>query len=106
MLAKIAHVNGGAIVPAIHVLDPLIHTARQPYCKDLACPCQADRKPRHRFTKEEARRGGKRRQQLPNAHQHQQMAYETLKWRKPGVALWIYEQRIKPRYQRDGSPED
>jgi hypothetical protein len=106
MLIKVARVDAGVIIPAIPMLDPPLHRPYRPYCKDSTCPCQGDRRPRHTFTKEEARRGGQHRQQLPGAHRHQQAAYEALKWRRPDMALLIYRERILPRYRRDGSPED
>jgi hypothetical protein len=61
---------------------------------------------RHQFTPEERRRGGKRRQQRQDAREHQRYAYQMLQLRKPGVAMFIYEQIIKPRYKREGSPEE
>ncbi len=61
MLKKIARVDAGAIIPVVLMEDPILHTARRPFCKDATCPCQADRNPRYVLTHEDRRRGGQRR---------------------------------------------
>ena len=55
---------------------------------------------RHQFTDAQRKLGGQRRQQRPDAQQHQEYAYYMLQLRKPGVAMWIYQTRVRPHMQR------
>ena len=50
----------------------------------------------HKFTLDEARKGGKARQQLPDAQAHQEYAFERLKATRPDCWRWIYKNRVKP----------
>lgn len=50
----------------------------------------------HKFTHEEAVKGGKARQQLPDAQEHQEKAFEQLKAKRPDCWRWIYRNRVKP----------
>ena len=55
--------------------------------------------PRHQFTREEARLGGKKRAAMPGFAQHQSDAFEMLKARRPDCWRWIYKHRVKPYMQ-------
>lgn len=55
---------------------------------------------RHVFTQEERLRGGQNRMKREDAQQHQEHAYQMLQLKNPGVAMWIYEQKVKPHMQR------
>ena len=51
---------------------------------------------RHELTQEERRRGGQNRAKLPDFSEHCKNAYQMLQIKRPGVALYIYRQKIAP----------
>lgn len=50
----------------------------------------------HTFTREERKKGGQNRQKLPDAQQHQERAFESLKAKRPDCWRWIYKHRVRP----------
>ena len=62
------------------------------------------KKPRHVLTQEERSRGGKKggktRASQPDFIDMCQWGYFCLQIKRPDVAMWIYENRVKPHMQR------
>ncbi len=55
---------------------------------------------RHQFTPEERSKGGKTRASQDSFTEMCINGYEALQFKRPGVAMWIYQVKVRPHMQR------